>query len=115
MLAFVLTMILAIPSLKKTRQEVQKRYYEDDSTEEETPARESVELRVSVEDTFCCVKTVGVKSPKTVKEFTVVFKKEDGEFFSLSVPEEMYEGFEKGAVGLLTVVNGEVYGFEIDQ
>ena len=114
-LFFVLAMVLSIPSLMKTRKEVQKRYYEDDSIEEETPAQESVELRVSVEDTFCCVKTVGVKSPKTVKEFTVVFKKEDGEFFSLSVPEEMYEGFEKGAVGLLTVVNGEVYGFEIDQ
>ena len=114
-LVFVLTMVLSIPSLMKTRREVQKRYYEEDSVEEDVPAEEPEALRVTVEDTFCSVKTVGIKSPKTVKEFTVVFKKEDGETFSLSVPEEMYEGFEKGSFGLLTVVNGEVYSFETEQ
>ena len=114
-LFFVLAMVLSIPSLMKTRKEVQKRYYEEDGTDEDISSEETSALRVTVENTFCSVKTVGAKSPKTVKEFTVVFKKEDGELFSLSVPEEMYEGFEKGCFGLLTVVNGEVYGFEIDQ
>ena len=37
---------------------------------------------------------------------------EDGQRLSFPVPEEMYDGFEKGQTGTLTLIDGQLYGFE---
>ena len=74
-----------------------------------------VEIRATVVEQECCVKTVGIKTPKTVKEFAVVFETGDGEILKLNVPEEMYDGFEKGQTGFLTIVDGDLYGFVLDE
>ena len=73
------------------------------------------ELRATVLDQTCEVKLMGTKTPKATKIFTVVFRKEDDKIFSFHVPEEMYDGFEKGQTGVLTVVDGELYGFAIEE
>lgn len=69
------------------------------------------ELRATVLDHTCEVRLVGTKTPKATKIFTVVFRTEDDKVLSFDVPEEMYDGFEKGQTGLLTLVDGELYGF----
>ena len=73
------------------------------------------ELRATVLDQTCEVRLVGTKTPKATKVFTVVFRTEDDKVLSFNVPEEMYDGFEKGQVGILTVVDGELYGFTIEE
>ena len=73
------------------------------------------ELRATVLDQTCEVKLVGTKTPKATKIFTVVFRTEDDKVLSFHVPEEMYDGFEKGQTGVLTVVDGELYGFAIEE
>ena len=75
----------------------------------------NVEIRASVIDQSCAVKTVGIKSPKTETVFTVVFQTEQEEILSFQVPEEMYEGLEVGQTGLLTIVDGQLYGFAPDE
>ena len=64
-------------------------------------------------DQTCCVKTIGIKTPKPIKEFTITFQAENGEIIRLNVPEEMYDGFDKKQTGILTVVDGQLYGFEL--
>ena len=73
------------------------------------------ELRATVLDQTYEVKLVGTKTPKATKIFTVVFRTEDDKVLSFHVPEEMYDGFEKGQTGVLTVVDGELYGFAIEE
>ena len=90
---------------------------EADQAEAQEAEREFVteELRVTVVSQNCRVFSTGIKTPKTVREFTVVMQKEDGTLFHLPVPEEAYEGFEEGQTGLLTLVEGELYSFELDK
>ena len=73
----------------------------------------TITTRATVVDQACCVKTIGYKNPKTIQEFTITFQAENGEFIRLNVPEEMYDGFEKNQTGMLTVVDGQLYGFEL--
>lgn len=75
---------------------------------------ETIEIKATVSEQFCCAKLVGTKAPKAVKEFTIIFKTDDGQLLKLSVPEEMYDGFEKGQYGLLTITDGELYSFDLD-
>jgi hypothetical protein len=42
-----------------------------------------------------------------------VFRTEDDKVLSFNVPEEMYDGFEEGQEGILTLVDGQLYGFAI--
>ena len=71
----------------------------------------TLEIRATVLDHTCEVRLAGTKTPKATKIFTVVFRGEDGKVLSFRVPEEMYDGFEKGQTGLLTVVDDQLYGF----
>lgn len=72
-------------------------------------------LRATVVDQMCGVKMVGQKIPVTVKEFAIVFQTESGKHLTLEVSEEMYDGFEKGLTGTLSIVDGELYSFEPDE
>lgn len=74
-----------------------------------------VEMRATVVEQTCCVKTIGYKTPKTIKEFMIVFQTENGKILKLKVPEEMYDGFEQGQTGILSMVDGELYGFELEE
>ena len=70
-------------------------------------------MRVSVVDQFCRVEMVGMRSPKSVEIFTVVFEDDYGKIIKLDVPKEMYDGIDKGQRGVLTIANGELYSFEL--
>lgn len=70
-------------------------------------------MRVTVVDQFCRVEMVGIRSPKSVEIFTVVFEDDFGKVIKLDVPKEMYDGIDKEQRGVLTIVNGELYSFEL--
>ena len=70
-------------------------------------------MRVSVVDQFCRVEMVGIRSPKSVEIFTVVFETDEGKSLKFDVLKEIYDGIDVGQRGILTVVNGELYSFEL--
>lgn len=70
-------------------------------------------MRVSVVDQFCRVEMVGIRSPKSVEIFTVVFETDEGEVIKFDMPKEMYDGIDVGQRGILTIANGELYSFEL--
>lgn len=80
----------------------------------EEPEYQMLVVRAKVVDQQCCVRMVGIKTPKTIREFTVIFETVEGEMLKLAVPEEMYEGFEIGQSGTLSLVEGKLYGFSLD-
>lgn len=113
----IFAIICIVMTIKRYKQDVAKK--KEISIEKDTisgePEFTTVTKKVTVVDQSCCVKTIGTKTPKTIKEFSVVFQTENGEIMKLNIPEEMYDGFEKGQSGTLSIVDGELYGFELDE
>lgn len=108
----IATVIVIVAVEKKKLRKKQK----DDSASGKTeeifnPVYETRELVAEVIDMTCSVVSVGIKNPKTVREFTVCFRDENGGVIKLQVNEEMYDGIEKGQKGLLKIVDGELYSF----
>ncbi len=97
---------------KKQRKEIKEEKPVRQNPDDFEP--ETVEMTVKVIDQSCSAKMVGIKTPKAVNEFIITFERTDGKVFKLSVPEECYDGFEIGQTGILTLVNGELYGFELE-
>ncbi len=83
---------------------------------EENPFEQEFEktsFPAKVIDMQCRTEVVGIKNPKNVRSFVIFFELEEHETFTLSVNEEQYGGFEIGQRGILTVVDGELYSFEL--
>ena len=74
---------------------------------------EETELIATVIDVSCSTRVAGTKSVKSVEEFFVSFETENGEIIKLQVLKEMYDGFEIGQNGILKLVDGDFFGFEI--
>lgn len=73
----------------------------------------TVKFNAEVIDLICQAEMVGVKQPRSVDVHTVVFETDKKEIIKLNVPLEMYDGFEIGQKGELTIVNGKLYSFVI--
>lgn len=73
----------------------------------------TAKYQAEVIDLTCRAELVGIKTPKCVEFYTVAFKVADGCIIWIDVPQEMYEGFEKGQKGELTLVDGKLYCFVI--
>ena len=101
--------------MKNKRKKVEQPQNEVDPYSEEIFEQEIVksEMRVSVVDQFCRVEMVGIRSPKSVEIFTVVFETDEGKSLKFDVLKEIYDGIDVGKRGILTVVNGELYSFEL--
>ena len=110
----IFVIFCAIMGVKQYKRDMAKqKELQCESIKPEEPEYTTVTTRATVVDQTCCVKTIGIKTPKTIKEFTITFQSENGEIIRLNVPEEMYDGFEKGQTGTLTIVDGELYGFSL--
>ena len=110
----IFIMFCAIMWVKQYKRVIEKqKELQSESIKPEEPEYTTVTTRATVVDQTCCVKTIGIKTPKTIKEFTITFRAENGEIIRLNVPEEMYDGFDKKQTGILTVVDGQLYGFEL--
>ncbi len=78
---------------------------------------ENITTHVEVLDMICGVSTIGYqayKQPKSVKDFVIKFKTDTGDVFDVHISEEMYEGFDVGLSGMLTLVDGQISSFELD-
>lgn len=73
----------------------------------------TVKVQAKVIDLSCRVDMVGIKTPKSTEFFTAVFEINNGQIIRVDVPQEMYEGLEKGQKGELTLVENELYSFII--
>jgi hypothetical protein len=60
------------------------------------------------------VVTLGERSIKTVSEYLVFFKRTDGTVCRYPVSEEFYSGFEIGQRGSVSVIDGAVYAFRLE-
>ena len=75
---------------------------------------ETVTLHAEVVDMCCRSTVVGIRTPKAIREFLVVFRDDEGELHSIPVSEDIYEGFDVGQVGMLTLVGGSVDSYVLD-
>ena len=66
-------------------------------------------------DLECGVTTIGYQQPKAVKHFIIHFKYDNGDIIKIPVNEEMYEGFDIGLTGTLTLIDGKLRSFELDE
>lgn len=73
------------------------------------------EVRATVADMACGVEVRGAKTVRAVKYFRVCFALEGGKTLTLEIPEDMYEGIEVGQTGKMTLVDGQLYGFEPEE
>lgn len=116
LLSFIFIIFLAIwifRITKKQRKELKKNPPKEINLDE--PPSEPILKKVKVINQYCDTGVAGIKQPKATEEFFITFEEPDGNTFTLSVPHECYDGFEIGQVGELATVNGELYGFEIEE
>lgn len=73
-----------------------------------------ISLHGEIVDVCCRVGSIGIKQPKTVKEFAVALRSDNGEVYPILVPEEIYDAFEIGQVGTLTLIDGVLDTFVLD-
>ncbi len=88
-----------------------------DNYDEERLNREPIteKLHVTVTEVNCTVRSEGFRLPRTVTEFFIAFKDDEGKSFVLSVDEASYDGFDKGQTGELTLVDGALLSFVLDE
>ena len=75
-------------------------------------------FHAKVIDRICGINTKtssSYKMVKTVKEFVIVFEDGEGMFRRVLVSENMYDAFEEGQVGPLTLINGQIDSFVLDE
>lgn len=75
---------------------------------------ETESFQAKVIDLYCRAEMIGIKTPKSVEIFTVVFESADKNEIKIDVPQEMYDGLELGQSGEVTIVEGELYSFIVD-
>lgn len=107
---------LVITVIRSARRGKQPAKTEDEIIEEGlSRPPETVVVHARVVDQCCFTTTVGIKAPKAVKAFFVSFAGDDGMLYKIPVSEEMYDAFEIGQVGELTLINGEVGSYILDE
>ena len=111
---FIITLAIWIFNITKKQRKELKKNPPKQINLEDTPS-EPILKKVTVINQYCDTKVVGIKQPKVVEEFFIAFQESDGNIFNLSVPEECYDGFEIGQKGTLSLIDGKLYGFELEE
>lgn len=96
-------------AIKKRKEQAAQEGNEVEHDEEFEP--ELTEIHAVIEKMTCGVDATGFKTVNVYKEFTVSFRKDDGELLELPVEEEFYLALEEGMVGTVAIVNDRFYGF----
>lgn len=86
-----------------------------DQSEETSSEVQTVDLNVKVIDLKFETHYEGTKIPKLVKTFLVFFEDKNGNVIKIDVSEENFDAFEKGQKGLLTLQDGQLYSFVLDE
>ena len=75
-------------------------------------------FHAEVIDIACGVYTNGGQSytqPKAVKEFCIKFRYDDGNIHDVLIEESLYDAFEIGQRGTLTLIDGKLNSFILDE
>ena len=109
---FIIVLVIAYKT-KPTKEEMEAA--EDERLNAEG---EIFEMHAEVIDMACDTVTVGYqayKQPKAQKQFLVKFRGDDSQIFDIPVNEECYFAIEKGQVGTLTLLDGKLDSFILDE
>ena len=114
---FVAFIPFIVWDLKKTAKSLPKE--ENSAMEKESLNTDETIITTHAEivDMVCGVNTIGYqnyKQPKAVKYFVIKFKNDDGDLLNVFVSEEMYLELEIGLSGMLTLIDGNLDSFELD-
>ena len=72
-------------------------------------------IHVKVIEKAIDVGLVGLEIPKNVVTHHVIFEDDYGEAHRINVREDMFDCFEEGQRGILTIKAGCIYGFDLDE
>lgn len=82
---------------------------------EDFPEPEEICVHAKVAKMECATRYVGIKQPKLIKDFLVFFEDDEGTEYRLLVDESDYCALEEGMVGNLTLIDGQLNSFELDE
>ena len=57
----------------------------------------------------------GIKIPKVVRHFVVIFQDDNEQTYEIAVKEDIYDGFEVGQIGKLTLTDGNIVSYILDE
>ena len=109
---FIIVLVVAFKT-KPSKEEIMAE--EDERLDAEG---EIFETRAEVVDMACDTVSVGYqayKQPKAEKHFYVKFRDDDGQIYDIRVSEEYYFALEKGQIGTLTLLDGKLDSFVLDE
>lgn len=77
---------------------------------------EIMTFHAEIADMICGAGMVGSYNlPKSEKTFVLIFKDDEGKCFELRVSENIYTSLEVGMKGMLTILEGQLDSFELDE
>ena len=109
---FIIVLVVAFKT-KPSKEEIMAE--EDERLDAEG---EIFETRAEVVDMACDTVSVGYqayKQPKAERHFYVKFRDDDGQIYDIRVSEEYYFALEKGQIGTLTLLDGKLDSFVLDE
>lgn len=74
-----------------------------------------IKMHARVLDQRCFTAWTGTKMPRSVKHFVVAFQDDHGQTHEMEVREDLYDCFEIGQVGELTLIDGRVAGYVLEK
>lgn len=114
-LMIAIIVIVTVWDLKKNKNkydEAAKEYEEKKFSEEANVITRHVEIV----DMVCGTGMVGsYRLPKSEKTFLIIFRDDEGGTTELAVGEEVYLSLEVGMKGMLTILEGHLDSFELDE
>ena len=72
-------------------------------------------MHAKVVDVSCFITHIGTKLPKVVKNFVVVFEDDNEQIHKIPVEEDIYDSFEIGQIGELTLIDGKINSYVLDE
>lgn len=114
-LVIAIIVIVAVWDLKKNM----KKYDEEAKEYEEKKFSEEANVitrHAEIVDMLCGTGMVGsYRLPKSEKTFLIIFRDDEGGTTELAVGEEVYLSLEVGMKGMLTILEGHLDSFELDE
>ena len=107
--------LMIVGPIVQVRRRNKNAYKDDETPKENYPEPEELHVHAKVAKMECATRYVGIKQPKLVKDFLVFFEDDEGTEYRLLVDEADYCALEEGMTGMLTLIDGQLNGFELDE
>ena len=113
-MALALLCMIGLALFRQIRDGIKKKAASPDDTPQQqvTPQRECI--HATVLKPYCYLTSTGTKAFHTNKAFAVRVQDDRGNIRDITVPEALYDAFEEGTSGTLTLLGGELYEFVPD-